>query len=502
MDIYRPDQMDADQLGWFRPALHRLRTLGADPDPRLRSFLDPGAPLLLARAPGRLDVMGGIADYSGALVLQLPLALSTFALLQPRDEPWCEFATVRDGEPYWFRVELQRLVSGDLRDAEALAAWLAEREEGDRWAAYLLGVAHACLHRADAARSGAARGFRLLVHSEVPEGKGVSSSAALEVAGMAAMSAHFGVSLSPEALAAACQWAENRVVGAPCGIMDQMASACGRQHRLLRLRCQPGTIEGYVEVPSGYRFFGIDSGVRHAVSGADYGTVRAAAFMGYRMIAEAAGLPHEVRDGRVRVDDPRWGGYLANLTPAELQRRFRALLPERMEGGEFLSRFGGTTDSATRVDPARSYPVRAATEHPVHEQARVSRFARLLAELPLRPGAAEEMGALMHASHASYGACGLGSPETDRLVEMATRAGPERGLFGAKITGGGSGGTVALFGTADAEAEVRAIAAEYRRETGRGGQVFAASGPGAAETGVLVIEHFGRAIRNLSWSES
>src|SRR2546423_13315929 len=115
-------------------------------------------------------------------------------------------------------------------------------------------------------------------------------------------------------LGGACQGVENPVVGAPCGIMDQMTSACGRRDRLLRLRCQPGTIEGYVAIPDGYRFYGIDSGISHAVAGADYGTVRTAAFMGYRMIAAAAGVPAG-RDGtHARVEDPRWGGYPAKPT--------------------------------------------------------------------------------------------------------------------------------------------------------------------------------------------
>jgi L-arabinokinase len=96
------------------------------------------------------------------------------------------------------------------------------------------------------------------------------------------------------------------------------------------------------------------------------------------------------------------------------------------------------------------------------------------------------MGALMGESHASYGACGLGSAGTDRLVELVRGAGPEAGLFGAKITGGGSGGTVAVLATSDAEAEVRAIARRYAIESGREAEVFAGSGPGEEEIGVIV----------------
>src|SRR3989449_1911085 len=184
-------------------------------------------------------------------------------------------------------------------------------------------------------------------------------------------------------LAAACQEVENHVVGAPCGLMDQITSACGRRDRLLRLRCQPGAIEGYLEIPTGYRFYGIDSGISHAVSGADYGAVRTAAFMGYRMIAAAAGLPAEREGARLRIADPRWGGYLANLTGPE----WAALaggLPEEMSGAEFLKRYGGITDTATAVHSERRYPVRPATErseeHTSELQSRLHLVCRLLLE--------------------------------------------------------------------------------------------------------------------------
>jgi galactokinase len=141
----------------------------------------------------------------------------------------------------------------------------------------------------------------------------------------------------------------------------------------------------------------------------------------------------------------------------------------------------------TRVDPAREYAVRQSTAHPVYENARVTRFAELLGEL--RPGAddvARAMGALMWESHASYGACGLGSEGTDRLVELVRQAGPEAGLFGAKTTGGGSGGTVAVLGRTEAEDAVRGIARRYREESRREAEVFVGSGPGAEEVGVVV----------------
>ena len=80
--------------------------------------------------------------------------------------------------------------------------------------------------------------------------------------------------------------------------MDQMTAACGRRGHLLELLCQPAEVVGHVALPPALELFGIDSGIRHAVSGADYGSVRAAAFMGYRIVADAAGLAARGRRAR------------------------------------------------------------------------------------------------------------------------------------------------------------------------------------------------------------
>jgi L-arabinokinase len=319
----------------------------------------------------------------------------------------------------------------------------------------------------------------------VPEGKGVSSSAALEVATMQAITRLVGSVHKGSELAQDCQMAENLVVGAPCGIMDQMTSALGRADALLALNCQPAEINGFIELPASVGFWGIDSGIRHAVSGSDYTSVRTGAFMGYRIIAQEARLRvmDQTDDGVVQIDDARWSGYLANLTPEEFDRDFASRVPETMRGEDFLKRYGGTTDRITRVDPRRTYAVRQPTAHPIREHARVRRFAEILSGR-VDQAALEELGELMIASHASYSACGLGSDGTDLLVELVRQAGKEAGLFGAKITGGGSGGTVAILGRSDSAQAVIEIARRYQEQTGREPYVFSGSSMGASGFGV------------------
>jgi L-arabinokinase len=239
-------------------------------------------------------------------------------------------------------------------------------------------------------------------------------------------------------------------------------------------------------VPDHLRLWGIDSGIRHAVTGADYGAVRVGAFMGYRILAELAGFAVHAgdREGHVRVDDRRWRGYLANVG-SDTFRLFASDIPEALDGAEFLARYQGTTDLVTRVDPSRRYAVRTPTAHPIHEHERVTEWARELASASIHPF---RLGELMYESHASYSACGLGSEGTDRLVALAREAGTARGIYGAKITGGGSGGTVAILGDASAGDTVRGIARQYAHQAERDAYVFEGSSPGAARVGPIRLE--------------
>jgi L-arabinokinase len=297
---------------------------------------------------------------------------------------------------------------------------------------------------------------------------------------MRAVGAAFGISLEGLRLAALCQMVENRVVGAPCGIMDQVTCTLGRAGRLLALRCQPHDVLGWHAPPAGYGFAGLDSGVKHAVGGRRYGRVRCAAFMGRRIIREHL---------RAAGEDQRRVAYLCDLTPKEFRTRFRDLLPRRLAGREFLAQWGETGDDATTIDPAEMYPVRGATEHPVYENDRVVRFIdRLRAAREGQAGALSAAGRLMYGAHRSYSRnCGLGSPETDLLVSLVRRAGPSSGLFGAKITGGGSGGTVAVlleagadgFPSARAGASLDEVARRYTQATGRSARLISGSQDGA-----------------------
>jgi galactokinase len=430
---------------------------------RMRRLFEPGAPIAIARAPGRLDVMGGIADYSGSLVLQRPIAEGTCAAVQLLDRPVLQAKSI--GRPA-LSVDVATLVDHQGRiDYEAARRRFAGGDQ--RWAAYVIGV---FLVLARERGLCLARGARVVIASRVPEGKGVSSSAAVETAVMQAAACAFNVAVDLRGLALLCQQAENLVAGAPCGVMDQMSCIFGETHSLMALLCQPAELQPSVPVPGDLAVWGLDSAERHAVSGADYGSVRAGAFMGLRILAEHLDVP---------------GGHLANVDPADFER-VASHVPEEFGGDEFLARYDGTADTATRVIPAHRYRVRAATAHPVYERRRAEMFRQLLLD-PAGDAAGVLLGTLMYESHASYDRCGLGSRGTDRLVELVKSAGPAAGLYGARITGGGSGGTVAVIGRADASAAIARIADQFERETGHRPYVFAGSSPGVAAVGAQVM---------------
>jgi L-arabinokinase len=158
-----------------------------------------------------------------------------------------------------------------------------------------------------------------------------------------------------------------------------------------------------------------------------------------------------------------------------------------MVGSEFLGRYQSHDDPITQIQPDAVYRVLGPTLHPIYENQRVLQFME-----HLNSGNSDEKswlaaGDCMFASHDSYrDNCHLSVPEVDFIVDAVRSRGPAKGLYGAKITGGGSGGTVAIFGNKDAlTREVPAIAREYKRLTGLDGEIFEGSSPGAIEFGAF-----------------
>ncbi len=485
-----------------------------------QTFFDGDGPIAGARAPGRLDVMGGVADYSGSVVLEMPIAQACRAAIQWRSDRLIRVRSVgveNDGLTASVDFPLDDLFDADggLLPVHEVRARL-NHDPQTRWAAYVIGCFYVMLAAYGKAPTLARRegqlgeaGANILVQSDVPLGAGVSSSAALEVATMHALSHAAGIEPSDLTLAAWCQRVENSVVGAPCGIMDQVTSALGRANALLVMRCQPHDLLGNVSVPPGWRFVGIDSRVKHSVGGSHYTQARVGAFMGLKVI--------QLESGGKLLEN-----YLCKMKPGEFAQ-YREAIPETITGAEYNHLYGRLPDTVTRVDPDESYHPRACAEHPILENERATSFVALMHIAGLRaeesaneaaensrqgtedqnaeatPYAAvdtgdtqplREAGQMMYAAHASYGErLNLGSPETDLLVSLVRERGEARGLYGARITGGGAGGTVAVLcaDTPDAQAALVEVCGAYQAQRGITPRVFVGSSPGAIMFGARQI---------------
>lgn len=486
--------------------------------------------IFVTRAPGRLDVMGGIADYSGSLVLQMPIREACHVAVQ-RNHPskhrlWkhalarqnakgqgpmpvlqiVSYGSELSNRGPTFDMDLSDFMEGEQPISYEKANKYFAQDPSQKWAAYVAGTILVLMKELDVRFEDS---ISMLVSSAVPEGKGVSSSAAVEVASMSAIAAAHGLSISPRELALLCQKVENHIVGAPCGVMDQMTSACGEANKLLAMVCQPAEIIGLVTIPSHFRFWGIDSGIRHSVGGADYGSVRIGAFMGRKIIKATASTrlsqsmstangasPDEVdNDGLELLEAEASLDYLCNLSPHRYEALYANLLPQSMLGEVFLEKYVDHGDTVTVIDKKRTYSVTAAAKHPVYENFRVKAFKALLTSASSNEQLTA-LGELLYQCHYSYSACGLGSDGTDRLVQLvqemqhgkASRV-DDGTLYGAKITGGGSGGTVCVVGRncLRSSQHILEIQQRYKKATGYLPFIFEGSSPGVGKFGYLKI---------------
>ncbi len=433
-------------------------------------FFEAGYPVTVARAPGRLDTLGGVADYSGGTVLERTIADATFVAVQPVPHEWIHLhSTAAAGLDADVRMPTGVLFPPGRPLTVHEVHEVLTTPHTRRWIAYVLGTLFLLVHDCGLPQN-LVTGANIWIESTVPIGAGVSSSAALEVASCLAFASAYDLSLDGLELAALCQRVENEIAGAPCGIMDQVTSALGLRAHMLALKCQPHDILGHLPDPAGWSFFGIDSGVKHSVGGRSYTRARVAAFMALKIVQTLTG--------------DTLGGYLCNLSAAQWDD-LRPNIPASLTGSQFLARYGALPDTATKVDPSETYFVRDCAEFPIRETQRVLRVIEILRGSASTDDAMREVGDLMLESHAGYSdLLRLGSEETDLLVTLAMELGPSHGVYGAKITGGGSGGAVAILTHEEAVENVaQRIRKEYEDRTGLKTHLMTGTSEGALQLG-------------------
>jgi L-arabinokinase len=362
-------------------------------------------------APARLDILGGIADYSGALVVEAPLDIYTKVSLSKRSD---HILHIQSGDQTT-QFDLTPILPKRGRIVGS-KQWL--KHNLPTWSLYILGCLFVLLDEYDFEVSG----LDIDVESEVPIGSGLSSSAALEMATLRAMRLIFHLEIGDLKLALLGQRAENNVVGAPCGIMDQIAVHIGQQGHVLPIICKPHEVLTPIQIPKDMLFCAINTGVKHDNAGMSYTNVRGAAFMGLQIIQSHRNI-----------------SYLTDLTVEEFENNFLHLLPKEIKGADFMISHGDLEDEQTSIDPQVSYFVRDAASFPIYEHERSQKFLNLLENGEMDKQA---LGQLMLMSHKGYQQMGISCEEADYIVSLVPKI---TGVFGARLTGGGSGGSVAVL---------------------------------------------------------
>jgi galactokinase len=224
------------------------------------------------RAPGRVNLIGEHTDYNDGFVLPSAIGFYAHVAIASRgDGKLVLKSTAYEGQ---FEFDVARL---------------PERRQ-DGWCDYVLGVAHQ-LKRAGIPLSGA----NLLLHSEVPVGSGLSSSAALEVASALALQSLSGKTLPLKQIAKLCQSAENEFVGAHVGIMDQFVSCFGKKGHAVLIDCRTLDFE-LVPIPQAVDFVICNTMVKHELSGGEYNERRAQCEEGVRVLSRSYPGVRALRD--------------------------------------------------------------------------------------------------------------------------------------------------------------------------------------------------------------
>ncbi|MFT7008876.1 MAG: galactokinase [Colwellia sp.] len=210
------------------------------------------APDMIIKAPGRVNLIGEHTDYNDGFVLPCAIEYATLVALSARDDN---------------KVIVSALDYQDEKDAFSIDETI-EFVENKMWANYVRGVVSELKKRGYLLK-----GCNIAITGNVPQGAGLSSSAALEVGIADAFNQLCSLNISKKDIALISQAAENNFVGCACGIMDQLISACGEDGKALGIDCR--TLElTEVSIPAGMTIMMINSNVKRGLVDSEYNVRR------------------------------------------------------------------------------------------------------------------------------------------------------------------------------------------------------------------------------------
>jgi galactokinase len=346
----------------------------------------------VARAPGRVNLIGEHTDYNDGFVLPMAIERNVEIAAATNDS---NRVTLRS-------TALDEVVHIDLTSP-------IQPEPKGRWANYPKGVLAGFIHAGYRPP-----GLDVLIHSTVPMGGGLSSSAALEVAFATLLEAIVGTKLDPVDKALLCRRAEHDYAHVPCGLMDQFICTLAREDHLLLLDCRSQETQWIEFADPTVTVLILDTHVKHELASGEYRARHGQC----EVAAKVLGVPSLREATREQLEEAR----------------------ERMDSTIFRR-----------------------ARHVVGENIRTVQAA-----LAIRKRDWLEVGQLMYASHQSLQEdFEVSCRELDAVVQIAQSIGPSGGMIGCRMTGGGFGGcAVALIETQAHAAVARTMKDEYEALTG------------------------------------
>jgi N-acetylgalactosamine kinase len=447
---------EADALRRYLEANYLESELPATRDRYLRlverfQTLFPGVPVSLARAPGRINLIGEHTDYNGLPVFPFAIHRDLAAAFGPREDD---------------RVVLHNLDPAYPPREFRLQPAIPPYATGD-WGNYLKAAAQGLLDRF---RAAGLRGLDAVIHGDIPPAAGLSSSSAMVVLGALMLLAAGGLRLPGPELATLLARAEH-YVGTQGGGMDQAASLLSRSGTALKIDFFPLRVTP-APLPAGAAFVVADSLVKAAKTAEALdkynrrpSECRLAVAVLRRHLAgrsAEAGLRAGAAGREAALE------RLGDLSAGQRQEADRALHPAPYSLAEIAGILGTSREQTARTyclrrdgsvfpEPADGFKLHQRCRHVVEEGARVEQ-----ALAALRAGDIAALGALMNRSHESCrDLYEISCPELDELTRIARRAGAE----GSRLTGAGFGGcTISLVPAERLPAFLQEVSRAYYRE--------------------------------------
>jgi len=423
-----------------------------------------------SRAPAVADVMGGIGEEGGSLVLTATLPLSiTAAAWATGGNQIRIFSSSTRGDRLEAAYPVAFIESNAVEPTKIVAAC---NTDDAIWAAPALLTIARAIDSGTLARP--AEGFAIALYSDLPADADFGRIAITSAVVLDALCRLHASGIDRATKCRICSDAIHPISETRGQRCIQTAFAGKSGPVLLQTRFAPQLGCETLEMPQGVMVVAAKARLARPTTSQRLTETRICAEMGQRMICDLQRKDGLLRDGmEIR---------LSSIAPNEYVRRFRDRLPNKITASAFTRQYGELRGLNGDGNGKAFYKIRSRSEHIIYEHGRVQEFASAL--MKARRGdnsALARAGELMYASHWSHSQrCGIGGVETDKFVNAVRKQGPAAGLFGAKVTGGGEGGELVVLMRSDdrARAALNDAIAEVEAAIGQRIEIYSGSLPG------------------------